>query len=119
MDADMLKGIEMSKVSYAEEQLMFQRDINEENSELHAIVTYLEENWTQVASKVSEKDNTILELQEENMKLKELLTRLQADFEQMVSVTDSFAKENTRLKRCLELRAQADLHLSVALESSC
>ena len=112
MDADMLKGIEMSKVSYAEEQLMFQRDINEENSELHAIVTYLEENWTQVASKVSEKDNTILELQEVNMKLLEHYARLQKK-------CDSLAKENTRLKRCLELRAQADIHISDALESSC
>ena len=115
----MLKAIQMSEASYAEEQLMYQRYINEENSELHTIVTYLEENWTQVASKVSEKDNTILELQEENMKLKELLTRLQADFEQMVSVTDSFAKENTRLKRCFDLRAQAGIHNSDALESSC
>ena len=121
----MLKAIRMSEESYAQEQFV-QKDIKEENSELHAMVTYLEENWTQVAKKVSEKeieisekDKIILELQEENMKVRESLIRLQQEFEQMVSAIDSIAKDNKRLKRCLGLREQAGIHNDVGLESSC
>jgi len=118
MDADMLKAIEMSKASYAEEQLV-QKDIKEENSELHEMVTYLEKSCTKAAIEISEKDKIILELQEENMKVRESLIRLQQEFEQMVSAIDSIAKDNKRLKRCLGLREQAGIHIAGGLESSC